>query len=398
MSFPIARPASPTRAGLSAVLLAYFLGVILVITLAPFQFQVPREFVLDRQTQTFDIVANILLFVPLGFLFPLTRPAEREPSPVEVLGLGMLLSAAIETTQLFEPLRFPSPVDVAANAIGALLGALAMRFATRRVRIDARHVGRFSLEIPLVGLIYLLVPLLLVLSLHAATDPLYLLALAPVVFVLARLLSSVQRHHFAPSGFLTDVEVGVAASVLTLLGTFPMLVARPVAAGGLVLIAGLATWMLASRERWTSPDRRFEAATLHAIRPLIGVQLVCVALLPLANGVSRWTMRASLTGTPSDIDRQLLALLVPVATLTVLGYLLAEARGRREESFRVAARRIAVECGAIALILEACRGFQPEAGASIAQWLLTLGAGVLGAGIYHSQRDHVRWILANRSG
>jgi hypothetical protein len=82
----------------------------------------------------------------------------------------------------------------------------------------------------------------------------------------------------------------------------------------------------------------------------------------------------------------------------VLGYLLAEARGRREESFRVAARRIAVECGAIALILEACRGFQPEAGASIAQWLLTLGAGVLGAGIYHSQRDHVRWILANRSG
>ena len=36
-------PASPTRARLSLVLLLYFLGVIGVITLAPFHFAVPRD-------------------------------------------------------------------------------------------------------------------------------------------------------------------------------------------------------------------------------------------------------------------------------------------------------------------------------------------------------------------
>src|SRR4051812_10706812 len=117
---PIAR--RETRAGLSGVLLLYFVSVILVLTLAPFHFQWPAAVTIDVDGPPFDIVANILLFLPLGFLFPLARPAEREPTSVEVLGLGLLFSGFIESVQIFEPGRYPSLVDVVTNALGAMLG------------------------------------------------------------------------------------------------------------------------------------------------------------------------------------------------------------------------------------------------------------------------------------
>jgi VanZ family protein len=389
--------ASPTRAGLSAVLLFYFLGVILVITLAPFHFELPARVAIDLDSGPFDVAANVLLFLPLGFLFPLVLPVEREPSPVEVLGLGMLLSASIESVQIFEPGRFPSLVDIATNATGAMLGAIAVRYATRRVRINARHVGRFSLEIPLVGLIYLQLPLLLAASMRAAREPLYLFVVTAVVFITVRLLSSVQRYHFGPSKFLTNGEAGVVAGAWILLGIFPTLAVHRVAGALLIVAAGSVTWLQSTRGKTATGERRFEAEALGAIRPLVVAHVLCVAFLPLASGIGPWELRVALTGSRGDIDLQMLELLVPVATLTVLGYLLAEARGRRELSFGVAVRRIALECALVALALEIVRGFEPAAGASVAQFVVTLVAGVLGASIYHSQRRHIRWIIAHRT-
>lgn len=219
----IAQPASPTRAGLSGVLLMYFLGVILVITLAPFRFHIPDTYALRYTGKPLDVVANVLLFLPLGFLYPLTRPARDEPTPFRVLLLGLILSGGIETIQLFEHDRVASLIDVLTNGSGALLGALAVRATTRRVRVSARHVGRLSLEIPLIGLIYLLVPLALVVSYQASTEPIYLFALVPIVFAGARLMSAVQRNHFAPSGLLHGREIAIAAAIWVVIGTFSTL-------------------------------------------------------------------------------------------------------------------------------------------------------------------------------
>ncbi|HEX4355370.1 MAG TPA: hypothetical protein VHZ95_20730, partial [Polyangiales bacterium] len=85
------------------------------------------------------------------------------------------------------------------------------------------------------------------------------------------------------------------------------------------------------------------------------------------------------------------------AVLTVVGYMLAEARGRRELTFFADVSRIAVECASIALAIELVKGFEPGVGASISQFIVTVAAGMLGAGIYHNQREHVRWILAHRA-
>lgn len=69
-----------------------------------------------------EFSANILMFVPLGFLVSMLLP-------VRVWWLALILcpglSAAIELTQaLALSARFASILDVASNSIGALIGAL----------------------------------------------------------------------------------------------------------------------------------------------------------------------------------------------------------------------------------------------------------------------------------
>ena len=62
--------------------------------------------------------ANVALFIPLGFLLTvLFRRAW-----VGVL-LAVLLSVSVELVQLVLPARLPSARDIAANALGALVGA-----------------------------------------------------------------------------------------------------------------------------------------------------------------------------------------------------------------------------------------------------------------------------------
>jgi glycopeptide antibiotics resistance protein len=66
------------------------------------------------------VLANIALFVPLGYL--LTALVRR---PVLVLALCLLGSAAIELSQReFLPTRVPSVADVQHNVLGAVVGVL----------------------------------------------------------------------------------------------------------------------------------------------------------------------------------------------------------------------------------------------------------------------------------
>jgi VanZ family protein len=387
---------SRTRASLSLVLLLYFLGVIAVITLAPFRFRAPRQITVLFSGDAYDTITNVLLFLPLGFLYPLTRPRDDEPSPIHVFVLGALVSALIESIQLFVPRRFTSVLDVATNALGAAIGALLLRAITRRIRINARLVGRLNLESPLVGLIYLLVPLLLVASLSAVTQEARLVALLPLGMVGARLLSSVQRHHFGPAGLADTNTIVVVAGAWMVVGTFPVLIRYPVLGPSIVMLVMLTTWYETSRPLDPGGERRFEADALRSAAPYIAVYFVAIVLLPLALGVGPWRWALWLTGSRNDITQQQLRLLEPVASLTVLGYLLAEARGRLEMPFRRIVGRVAVECGLVALAIELSRGFQRATGASVSQFLLMLGAAMLGAAIYHNQREHVRWILAHR--
>ena len=82
-----------------------------------------------------EFVANIALFVPLGFLLSLVV---RRPWVGALLGL--LLSVSVELVQLVIPDRQATIRDVLSNAIGAAIGALlAWAIVLRRRRGNAEE-------------------------------------------------------------------------------------------------------------------------------------------------------------------------------------------------------------------------------------------------------------------
>jgi len=58
---------------LSYALLMYMVGVVLLITLIPFQFHIPHEISDMWGMYVDDSITNFVLFLPLGFLFQLSR-------------------------------------------------------------------------------------------------------------------------------------------------------------------------------------------------------------------------------------------------------------------------------------------------------------------------------------
>lgn len=80
---------------------------------------------LPRYVTAFDVVTNVLGYLPFGCLAVLALyPRWRGVAAVLAAGvLGALLSASMEALQTYLPTRIASNLDLAANALGALLGA-----------------------------------------------------------------------------------------------------------------------------------------------------------------------------------------------------------------------------------------------------------------------------------
>lgn len=86
----------------------------------------------QRYISGFDVFANVLAYLPLGFLAALAMyPALRGMLTVclTVL-LGSALSASMEALQTFLPLRVPSNLDLLCNSSGTLIGALLATWRT----------------------------------------------------------------------------------------------------------------------------------------------------------------------------------------------------------------------------------------------------------------------------
>ena len=71
----------------------------------------------------FDIVANVALFLPLGYLLERSRSTTTaRRSLFLAVGVAGLLSLSMEWFQVYCHNRYPSPTDVASNVTGSLIG------------------------------------------------------------------------------------------------------------------------------------------------------------------------------------------------------------------------------------------------------------------------------------
>ncbi|CAG1005297.1 hypothetical protein BURK2_03373 [Burkholderiales bacterium] len=72
---------------------------------------------------SFDILANVCAYLPLGFFAALL--GRRSPAAVLLAAaLALVLSFSLETLQWFLPSRAASPIDLLANGLGGLLGGI----------------------------------------------------------------------------------------------------------------------------------------------------------------------------------------------------------------------------------------------------------------------------------
>src|SRR6185369_8354549 len=143
-----------TNARLFAALFGYMTLIILLLTLNPFYIKLPTHVAFRWDSDWRNLVSNILLFIPIGFLYRLTTGRRG------ALWLGAGMSLTIEVLQFFIPARTPSIVDILANTLGAAFGAYLSDLFSKRIVITAGLVSQLRLETPLMGAIYLLVPLL----------------------------------------------------------------------------------------------------------------------------------------------------------------------------------------------------------------------------------------------
>lgn len=191
---------------------------------------------------------NIALYVPLGMAAHFAF-RKRPPKFFDLYGpvlLGFVLSASIELTQLFEPARDASVVDIAANVIGSTLGVfLAVVFeaiaepAARSVH--RRATDQAALALLFAGAAYLVFPFFPVLGLYALRLKLTAFAQAPL-FDITQFLSGLALWY--AGGFLLQAaalpraRVWLGISLLAVPAQFLIVGRQPLPAWAIGAVAG----------------------------------------------------------------------------------------------------------------------------------------------------------------
>lgn len=378
--------------------LVYLAVMVGIITLAPFQFAATPQHGLTNLWTWSDLVMNVLMFLPFGFVFQMTRPAG-SPAPVwQVLLLGASLSVVVEMAQLFEATRYSSPLDIATNATGAAVGSAIYLLALRRVQGESA-VRTLALELPLMALVYLLVPLAWLMGLSGSGSRQWLSVLVGVFA--GGILGTVH------AAYLTPGQNGSRRWLLAtaLLWFTVALLPATIRDRGLVAAAAAVTvgsaWLGSigtARYRTRFGNRRFELPTLRLVMPLFAAYLALSSLWPLDQATAPW--RGSLGLLPAGTvltDRLIYQMLEHVAAFTLVGFMTAEFYGRYETRYRDIAPRVLGWGAAVSLLLEATRGWHPAYGASATLLLMTVAACGFGGWLYQLQRDHVKALLARRT-
>lgn len=250
-----------------------------------------------RYWTVFDLVVNVLVYLPLGFLFTLALTGIRWPLAAVALAAaaGTGVSFGMESLQTWLPARVPSSLDLACNALGSLVGALyayhtGPRFFPRLAVWQHRLVAPIphaELGLTLLGL-WLLVPLSPEILLFGAGDLRQALALPGAVPFAAEsfmlIEASITAFNAIAVGLLARALVASTGLAYVVVPAFLALglVVRTLGAAILVNPAGAFTWLTAGAQMGLLAGLAILALTI--LLPM-NARLVLAALALMAGTV-----------------------------------------------------------------------------------------------------------------
>ncbi|MES3032615.1 MAG: VanZ family protein [Gemmatimonadota bacterium] len=382
-----------TGARLSRALLSYLVVLIASLQLLPFEFAIPEHLRFSTAFTPLSTLASLALFVPYGFLTRRARSGFGQHVAAVILSAA-LLALALETAQLFSPTSQASVWHLLAAVAGAAAGAWLCERLHHDARGTANAVHAMLLQLPLMGLAYLLLPLLWASSAAALGDPVRLALTVSVGLAGASLIGSIAR---ATRAFTPDRAwwlVPTVALVWGTIGLVPSVMADwRVTVAGIAAVTAYASW----RGRWSAPagvERRYEGPALLAASPFLLLYFFGASVWPLHSLRSIPLVHLGMPTTEAGLALALPLLEMGIAA-TVLGYIIAEFLGRTESSFGETSGQVFFWVFGTLVTNEVARSFFGYEGASLLRAALALAAAIYGAGLYHLQRAHVK-VLAHR--
>lgn len=253
-----------------------------------------------RHLTTFDLLVNVLGYMPLGALIVLSVHPRLRAGWAALLALvaGALLSGTIEAIQTFLPSRVSSNIDLLTNSIGALTGALvAAPFASSlidRGRLADLRLRWFERRPSVLLLLVCLWPL-------AQVYPEPMLfgtgdireALETAVAAFGGTWPTLDPARFGPAEFVL-AEAFVVAAALLAVGLAFAAAMRPAAPRATLLIALLLTALALkalAHGLLFGPERALAWLTPGAYG---GLAIGVLALLAASAGPARWRPRFAL--------------------------------------------------------------------------------------------------------
>jgi hypothetical protein len=384
-------------ARLSYALLSYLVVLMAALSFQPFEFSTLQSVSVTFAFAPWRVLGSFAMFVPYGFLARRARTGRVGANVGAIMLSAIVLALAFEAVRLFEAEAMMSPWRVLASVAGAGAGALVCQRLHAEGSRASTATSALLLNLPLMGLVYLLIPLLWASAAAASGDPSRLLLTLCVGAMGASLLGSVARATRAYTPDRAWWLVSATALVWVSIGTLPFItVGWRYIIGIIVAVVAMAGW----RGRWSAPafvDRRYEVPSLLAASPCFLLYMIGVGVWP---GQSFRTTPLVHLGVPMLESGMTIAVPMLEAAIasTVLGYMVAEFRGRAEATFVRSLQHLIFWTGAVICMAEATRSVFGYEGASVLRAAVSLAAAVYGGGLYHLQREHVKVVARRVNG
>lgn len=374
---------------LGSALLFYILIVTLLFTLAPFNYSNPDFSKLDEfwYWELNDTIKNVILFIPIGFLLLPILPDKRKYIYAALFGFGF--SSFIEFNQIFIPSRSPGFNDILTNSTGTLLG-IGGHFYVKSY-VQKKSTTLLHMGIPLMNIVFLLVPLLWISSFAAGYDVNRLWFLLLLGFIGATIITEVYLNRITDKSLKYLVLMLFLLCSWFLISVFPVLVKYP---KRLIFFAAILIVYAFIRMKFGSfnkIEKRFELRTLNKIIPVYFIYLVLMSQWPLSFQVSSYHF-TWLTDYKME-NQYILSIYRYVeyfSAFAVVGYLLSQYINRSSGAFNKTIRLV-IWVLLLTIILEFPRGFHTDYSATFENIVVTFAWGVFGAMIYVMQLDYFKY-------